>query len=47
MLPVAGTRVYDPDDRMHAKITFHSGYPVATAPFPVHGGAHVIAEKFM
>jgi len=39
--------VDDPDNRMHARITFHSGYPVAAAPFPIHGGAHVIAEKFM
>lgn len=39
--------VYDPDDRMHARITYHSGSPVATAPFPVCGGKHVEVSKFM
>ena len=39
--------VFDPDNRMHAKVTYHSGCPVATAPFPVCGGEHVVAEKFM
>ena len=39
--------VYDPDNRMHARITYHSGCPVATAPFPVCGGAHVDVRKFM
>lgn len=39
--------VYDPDDRMHARITYHSGCPVATAPFPVCGGKNVMVEKFM
>jgi hypothetical protein len=38
--------VYDPDDRMHARITYHSGCPVATAPFPVCGGKYLKVEKF-
>ncbi len=39
--------VYDPENRMHARMTYHSGYPVADAPFPVCGGEHVVATKFM
>jgi hypothetical protein len=39
--------VYDPDDRMKARITYHCGFPVARSPFPVCGGKNVVAEKFM
>jgi hypothetical protein len=39
--------VYDPDDRMKARITYHCGFPVARSPFPVYGGKNVVAEKFM
>lgn len=39
--------VYDPDHRMKARMTYHSGYPVASAPFHILGGKNVIAQKFM
>jgi len=38
--------VYDPDNRMTARITYHSGYPVDTAPFPLCGGKKVKLQKF-
>ncbi len=38
--------VYDPDNRMTARITYHSGYPVDTAPFPLYGGKKVQLQKF-
>lgn len=37
--------VYDPDDRMHARIMYH-GVPVTVA-FPVCGGKHVQVGRFM
>ncbi len=39
--------VYDPDNRMHARIGYHSGYPVSTSPFPIEGGRYVVLEKIV
>jgi len=38
--------VFDPDNRMHAKITAHCGYPAASTPFPVCGGDFVQVQQF-
>ncbi len=37
--------VYDPDNRMHARIGYHSGSPVSTVAFPIEGGRYVVLEK--
>jgi hypothetical protein len=39
--------MYDPDDRMKARITYHCGFPVVRSPFPVFGGKNVVTERFM
>lgn len=39
--------LFDPDDQLKGKITYHSGYPCATADFPVRGGKNMIVSKFM
>lgn len=39
--------VYDPDHRMHARIAYHSGYPLSVAAFPIEGGRYVVLEKMV
>lgn len=38
--------VYDPDNRMKARIVYHSGYPVGVGEFPIYGGKNVSSVQF-
>lgn len=39
--------VYDPDNRMHARIGYHSGCLCSIEPFPIEGGRYVVLEKIV